>query len=928
MTDRLYFNRDTRVLVKLNQGTAAAFEIPVLEGFSFSQATNASEVTLNEMSDSTGSSRRAKQMFNDSYAPAEWSFSTYAQPEGSTGYTQCSIEAVLWGLLAGEANYHAGTKSFRSDTNTPYIEEINEDATNKQQVSFAQSNKTRLGTADIYFVMGGVNPGANDKVLAYKLDQCCVNEVTFDFDIEGIATLNWSGMGKIIKEVEVVTGTSTAPNAAAVGDLFLNRNSGDIQIALNTSGSFLAVTKDESSNFIKNRLTTLSLNLGGTATQGSGGTPVVNSPNIMAAVDAPEVDADYVYYPGNIIPSTSSETPSNWTNFAPNGNGSHGSVAWVSTVDTSVADPQGDGNYAIKSIPNSALSNGGGDLLIYGHTYFDTPVAMVEGTDYTFSVYIKNSGLDRVGIYCMDSNLGSLIESTNLAGDTQASSDLESMILTIDFTQSLPTISKRSGFHASQGQGINQALHVSNESITPVSGQVGWYRVSCNFNADVVQKAKTASNSGFSAFRVGLVAVSEEGRGVMLTSGSDILPGASYNGTNHVHTYGWQVQGGTTLTNYSASTSQQISRVSNWSDGNTTNVDNVNVWKDSAANPITGVQDIDKLAFIGFGEGEPTGFDLNHSQASVQTTVLNGTMQMNQDYTFSFYIKGDGGEGADYIGIRFSQANSNTYATGDARGSESVQDSFVMDFTGSGAPTASFVTGNLTTPTITAVTGQTGWYRVSTTLNDSTAGTQNLIIAFVRSDAQGSMLMDTNAEFTGGANGTDGWWIANMQVEEGSTATAYMLPGTSTGGGGTSGGVQGGTNYDLTLTGGSITVSNNMTFVTPETLGVVNQPLAHVTGTRSITGSFTCYLNSMNNGSADLLETLVEATDTVTNVTNLNFKVGGASATPRIEFSMPTAHMEIPVHSIEDVISVEANFHALPSAIDGTDELTLKYVSA
>ena len=38
-----------------------------------------------------------------------------------------------------------------------------------------------------------------------------------------------------------------------------------------------------------------------------------------------------------------------------------------------------------------------------------------------------------------------------------------------------------------------------------------------------------------------------------------------------------------------------------------------------------------------------------------------------------------------------------------------------------------------------------------------------------------------------------------------------------------------------------------------------------------------------------------------------------------------TAHIEIPTHSIDDVISLETNFQALPSAIDDTDEVVLTY---
>ena len=140
--------------------------------------------------------------------------------------------------------------------------------------------------------------------------------------------------------------------------------------------------------------------------------------------------------------------------------------------------------------------------------------------------------------------------------------------------------------------------------------------------------------------------------------------------------------------------------------------------------------------------------------------------------------------------------------------------------------------------------------------------------------------------------------------------------------------------YNLTLTGGSFTISNNMTFLTPETIGSVNVPLGHVTGARSVSGSFSCYLaldTSNNNGTstdffADL--TTTAARNKVVNKFATTFKIGGASAVPRLEVAVPTAHFEIPSHSIEDVISLETTFQALPSTIDNTNEVTLKYVGA
>ena len=132
--------------------------------------------------------------------------------------------------------------------------------------------------------------------------------------------------------------------------------------------------------------------------------------------------------------------------------------------------------------------------------------------------------------------------------------------------------------------------------------------------------------------------------------------------------------------------------------------------------------------------------------------------------------------------------------------------------------------------------------------------------------------------------------------------------------------------YNLVLTGGNITISNNITFLTPETLGVVNQPLGHVTGTRSVSGNFTCYLNAEDDSSAELFENIIEDTTKITNDFTLIFKIGGATATPRVELNMAECHLEVPTHSIDDVISIETNFHALPSTIDGTDELLIKYV--
>lgn len=137
----------------------------------------------------------------------------------------------------------------------------------------------------------------------------------------------------------------------------------------------------------------------------------------------------------------------------------------------------------------------------------------------------------------------------------------------------------------------------------------------------------------------------------------------------------------------------------------------------------------------------------------------------------------------------------------------------------------------------------------------------------------------------------------------------------------------------VTLTGGSVSISNNISYLTPETLGQVNKPLAHITGTRTIKGTFTAYMDEVTNGTIDLFQSLAEkSATTVTNSFALDFYVGGQASTnlpngPGIQIKVPTAHLEIPSVNFDDVISTEVTWHALPSTIDGVNEISaVRYV--
>ena len=148
--------------------------------------------------------------------------------------------------------------------------------------------------------------------------------------------------------------------------------------------------------------------------------------------------------------------------------------------------------------------------------------------------------------------------------------------------------------------------------------------------------------------------------------------------------------------------------------------------------------------------------------------------------------------------------------------------------------------------------------------------------------------------------------------------------------------------YDINITGGSITIANNVTYVTPETIGIVDKPIGSFTGARTITGSLTMYLDTKSNGSNQLLTDLAAATDLVTNVFDLRLYMGVAGAVgsdgdamgsadftaPGVEFNMTKAHLQVPVIEVGDLISVAVEFAAHGSYLLTGDEMKIKYLGS
>lgn len=119
--------------------------------------------------------------------------------------------------------------------------------------------------------------------------------------------------------------------------------------------------------------------------------------------------------------------------------------------------------------------------------------------------------------------------------------------------------------------------------------------------------------------------------------------------------------------------------------------------------------------------------------------------------------------------------------------------------------------------------------------------------------------------------------------------------------------------YVVPITGGSFTYSNNITYMTPAILGVVNQPTIYYTGARSVSGSLTAYLRT--GGSKDtgelLSDLLLEAGTAVEPMFGLIVNIGGVTtATARVSLDMPAVVLGVPAINVEQVISTTINFNA------------------
>ena len=154
--------------------------------------------------------------------------------------------------------------------------------------------------------------------------------------------------------------------------------------------------------------------------------------------------------------------------------------------------------------------------------------------------------------------------------------------------------------------------------------------------------------------------------------------------------------------------------------------------------------------------------------------------------------------------------------------------------------------------------------------------------------------------------------------------------------------------YSIPITGGTLTIANNLTYLTPSNLGVLNSPTNYFTGERNISGSVTAYLRTgslLTGSGADagaLLANMLSATGTtaIEPKYRMQLELGGVSSTTHLEFDMQGVNLMIPTVNVADIVAATITFNAQPFTPDvngvsvpafdltRTNELVVRYYSA
>ncbi|CAD5204405.1 major tail protein [Klebsiella phage vB_KaS-Benoit] len=138
----------------------------------------------------------------------------------------------------------------------------------------------------------------------------------------------------------------------------------------------------------------------------------------------------------------------------------------------------------------------------------------------------------------------------------------------------------------------------------------------------------------------------------------------------------------------------------------------------------------------------------------------------------------------------------------------------------------------------------------------------------------------------------------------------------------------GGKTYNIPITGGSFTMNNNVTYLTPNIMSRVDVPIGSFTGSFELTGSLTAYMNDAANGSTQLYKDLVSDLKAV-NDFEIAIILGGEydTARPAAVLVAKHANLNIPTIETDDVLGTSIEFKAIPTQMDAGDEGYLGFSS-
>ena len=234
-------------LFKGNEKDANTFRIGVLDGYSFSQASESTDVVINEAG---ATPKRGSERFNDSLAPAEWSFQTYVRPfkHGATSFrgnnSHDMVENILWAALAGQAlnNREGSSDNSGATTNSAITLQASQ-----TKVDFASSNAHELLKLNIFFALENTT---------FRLNDCQVNQVEVDFSIDGIATLSWSGNATSIDQI---TSFIEDPSKSSETTISGFAEAANTSAQFTEKFNFVDVTGPSDADYLRNKLSTMTL---------------------------------------------------------------------------------------------------------------------------------------------------------------------------------------------------------------------------------------------------------------------------------------------------------------------------------------------------------------------------------------------------------------------------------------------------------------------------------------------------------------------------------------------------------------------------------------------------------------------------------------------------------------------------------------------